>query len=102
MRRWVEKEAMPNCFEWDEKKELPRSIFLKAAKAGILQAICGHIDPKYFEVPLPAGIEPSKFDNFHEFVVCDELSRTGSGGFLWGLIGGIFLVSESSNADPNL
>jgi hypothetical protein len=68
VRNWVEKHAMPYCHEWDEKKELPRSIFLEAAKAGILQAIVGHADPKYFEVPLPGGIEPSKFSNFHEFI----------------------------------
>lgn len=35
------------------------------------------------------GIKPEEFDPFHEFVVCDELSRCGSGGVLWGLIGGL-------------
>ncbi|KAJ3372173.1 hypothetical protein HDU91_004316 [Kappamyces sp. JEL0680] len=42
--------------------------------------------PEEPEEPLQ-GLE--EWDNFHEFVVCDELSRTGSGGFLWGLIGGL-------------
>ncbi|KAJ3307011.1 hypothetical protein HDV03_003338 [Kappamyces sp. JEL0829] len=91
VRQWVEKNAMPFCHEWDEKKELPKEVFISAAKAGILQAICGHVDTKYFEVELPGNVAPEKarWDNFHEFVVCDELSRTGSGGFLWGLIGGL-------------
>ena len=89
IRNWVEKEVMPNCHEWDEKKQLPRSIYLSAAKLGILQSVCGKVDPKYCEVANPGGIEHSKFDNFHEFVICDELCRSGSGGFLWGLIGGL-------------
>lgn len=36
-----------------------------------------------------AGLDPKKLDAFHEFIVCDELSRCGSGGVLWGLIGGL-------------
>ena len=89
IRNWVEKEVMPHCHEWDEKKQLPRSIYLSAAKLGILQSVCGKVDPKYCEVANPGGIEHSQFDNFHEFVICDELCRSGSGGFLWGLIGGL-------------
>jgi hypothetical protein len=71
-----------------------------------LQAIVGHVDAKYCEgstgtVHLSYSpwkccprkgvliILTEKWDNFHEFIVCDELSRTGSGGFLWGLIGGL-------------
>ena len=30
-----------------------------------------------------------EYDAFHEFIICDELSRCGSGGVLWGLIGGM-------------
>ncbi|KAJ3268584.1 hypothetical protein HDV01_002563 [Terramyces sp. JEL0728] len=89
MRRWVEKEVMAFCHEWDEAKQLPKELFIKAAKAGILQSVVGHVDPKYTEVPFPGDIPADKFDSFHEFIVCDELSRSGSGGFLWGLIGGL-------------
>lgn len=39
--------------------------------------------------PTVADIPPEKFDPFHEFIVCDELSRCGSGGVLWALIGGL-------------
>jgi predicted heme/steroid binding protein len=89
VRQWVEKHVTPNCYEWDESKSIPREAFLGAAKAGILQSVVGHVDPKYLEVPYPGNIPAEKFDNFHEFVVCDELSRCGSGGALWGLIGGL-------------
>jgi alkylation response protein AidB-like acyl-CoA dehydrogenase len=64
-------------------------VFLSAAKAGILQAVVGHVDSKHLEVPYPGNVPADKWDNFHEFIVCDELSRCGSGGALWGLIGGL-------------
>lgn len=40
----------------------------------------GGVDQKYCEVPMPGGVAHSEFTHFHEFIVCDELSRTGSGG----------------------
>lgn len=35
-----------------------------------------------------ASVPPEKWDLFHEFVVTDEICRTGSGGFVWNQIGG--------------
>ena len=32
---------------------------------------------------------PEKWDAFHELIVTDELSRAGSGGLVWNLIGGL-------------
>ncbi|KAJ3289504.1 hypothetical protein HDU76_007521, partial [Blyttiomyces sp. JEL0837] len=90
VRNFVEKEVMPFCYEWDEAKMIPKSLFLKAADAGILAAICGGSPwPVHASRPPPVGIKPEEFDQFHEFVVCDELARCGSGGVLWGLIGGL-------------
>ncbi|KAI9094554.1 acyl-CoA dehydrogenase/oxidase [Phlyctochytrium arcticum] len=91
MRQFVEKEIMPYCHEWDEAKQIPKELFLKAAQAGILAAVVGaHPYPTEFvERPPVADIKPEEFDSFHEFIVCDELSRCGSGGVLWGLIGGL-------------
>ncbi|CAJ0769841.1 19856_t:CDS:2, partial [Entrophospora sp. SA101] len=48
-------------------KHIPREVFLRAGQL--------------------AGIKPEEFDHFTEFVVCDELSRCGSGGVSWGLTG---------------
>lgn len=89
MRAFVEKEIIPYCHEWDEQKELPRSLFLKAAEAGVLQCCVGAFPTKYAQRPPPVGIKPEEFDGFHEFIICDELSRCGAGGVLWGLIGGL-------------
>ncbi|KAJ3297994.1 hypothetical protein HK104_011289 [Borealophlyctis nickersoniae] len=89
VRQFVDKEITPYCFEWDEQKQIPKSLFLKAAEAGILQGICGGWHTKYTERPPIGGVKPEEFDAFHEFIICDELSRCGSGGVLWGLIGGL-------------
>lgn len=46
-RAFVEKNIMPFCFEWDENKKIPSHVFVDAAKAGILPAICGVKDTNY-------------------------------------------------------
>ncbi len=89
MRSFVEKEIMPNCFTWDEQKQIPKALFLKAAQAGLLQGICGHPWSQYAERGPAAGVKAEEYDSFHEFIICDELARCGSGGVLWGLIGGL-------------
>ncbi|CAG8741331.1 10779_t:CDS:1, partial [Racocetra fulgida] len=41
MRKFVDEEIMPYTFEWDEAKKIPRELFIKAGKAGILPGVCG-------------------------------------------------------------
>ncbi|KAI8144039.1 acyl-CoA dehydrogenase/oxidase [Fennellomyces sp. T-0311] len=89
VREFVDKEIMPFCHEWDEAKSLPREVFIKAAKAGILGAIVHKAPEEYYPYPLPAGISPKDFDAFHRVIVFDELSRCGSGGVTWALCGGL-------------
>ncbi|CAG8446654.1 2238_t:CDS:2 [Acaulospora colombiana] len=90
VRQFVETEIMPYAFEWDEAKKIPKELYIKAAKAGILPGVCGAPWPtKYAQYPPAGGVKPEEFDHFHEFVVTDELARCGSGGILWGLTGGL-------------
>ena len=90
VRQFVDRHVTPYCHAWDEEKKIPKELFLKAAKAGILQGICGNPWPTKYADRLPAGnVKPEEFNAFHEFIICDELSRCGSGGVLWGLIGGL-------------
>ncbi|KAJ3119584.1 hypothetical protein HK098_005320 [Nowakowskiella sp. JEL0407] len=89
MRSFVSKEITPFCFEWDENKKIPKSLFQKAGAVGILAGVCGSPYSPYAPCAPPAGVKPEEFDAFHEFIICDELSRCGSGGVLWGLIGGL-------------
>ena len=71
---------MPYTYEWDEAKQLPKELFEKAAKAGILTACCHHAPEQYIPYGYPAGVKPEDWDAFHNIVVADELSRCGSGG----------------------
>lgn len=80
VRAFVEKEIMPFTHEWDENKEMPREIYQKAAKVGILAAVVGHVEDQYCPYGLPAGIKAENFDSFHHLIVADELSRCASGG----------------------
>ena len=91
VRQFVETHIMPYTHEWDESGQtVPKEVFKKCGQAGILTAVLGppwptklvpHIQP-------PGGIPAQEFDNFHEFIVFDELSRAASAGTLWGLFGG--------------
>ncbi|KAI9322420.1 acyl-CoA dehydrogenase/oxidase [Dichotomocladium elegans] len=89
MRDFVEKEVMPFTHEWDEAKRLPPELFIKAAKAGILAGSCHHPPADLLPYGYPTGIKPEEWDSFHNLIVADELSRCGSGGITWGLIGGL-------------
>ncbi|KAL0077635.1 putative acyl-CoA dehydrogenase [Phycomyces blakesleeanus] len=89
VRAFVEKEIMPFTHVWDEAKKIPAEVFGKVAKAGLLASCCGVVPPEFITFRLPGGIEPEKFDAFHRLIVMDELSRCGSGGVTWGLMGGL-------------
>ncbi|CAO3588444.1 unnamed protein product [Absidia cylindrospora] len=90
VRAFVDKEVTPFCHEWDEAKQLPRELYVKAAKAGILAACIGEVsDPSMIPYPLPGGVKYEDFDAFHRMITLDELSRCASGGVTWGLIGGL-------------
>jgi hypothetical protein len=39
--------------------------------------------------PIAGGIKPHEYDWFHELVMLQELSRCGSGGVCWGIVGGL-------------
>lgn len=90
MRKWVEKEIMPNVFKWDEEKILPDSLVKAAAEAGVLAACVTEYPHEYTKVPILFGaVDPKEFDPFHMAIVVDELARCASGGVMWGLIGGL-------------
>ncbi|ORX77514.1 acyl-CoA dehydrogenase NM domain-like protein [Basidiobolus meristosporus CBS 931.73] len=91
LRKFVDSEIMPFTHEWDEAKKIPQELFIKLAKAGILSAVVGHPYPTAYAYTknLIGDVTPEEFDPFHEFIICDEISRCGSGGVLWGLVGGL-------------
>ncbi|KAF2735143.1 acyl-CoA dehydrogenase NM domain-like protein [Polyplosphaeria fusca] len=89
VRQWVEDEIMPNVTEWDEAKKVPDTIFKQMGERGYLAGLLGiHPYPTHFTNSRVQCVPPEKWDLFHEMLLTDELSRCGSGGFVWNLIGG--------------
>ncbi|ORY60797.1 acyl-CoA dehydrogenase [Pseudomassariella vexata] len=88
VRDWVETEIEPHVTEWDEKKEVPREIFLEAGRRGYLAGLLGVHYPVEYQKNTVKSVPPERWDLFHEMIVTDELSRVGSGGFVWNMIGG--------------
>jgi acyl-CoA dehydrogenase len=70
VRRFVEREVAPNIDRWEVEGELPRSLHVAAAQAGIL----GLGYPEEF------GGFSDGFDMFHGLTQTEELCRVGAGG----------------------
>ncbi|KAK5661771.1 hypothetical protein OQA88_9872 [Cercophora sp. LCS_1] len=88
VREWIEKEIEPHVTEWDEKKEVPAEIYKEMGRRGYLAGLLGtHYQKDYVSTPIQS-VPHDKWDLFHEMLLTDELSRTGSGGFVWNVIGG--------------
>lgn len=88
VREWVEEKLMPYVTEWDEAKKVPDEIFLEMGERGYLAGMLGVQYPTQYTDRRVKSVPPEKWDHFHEMIITDELSRTGSGGLVWGLIGG--------------
>ena len=73
---------MPYRDEWDRAGKIPPELYVKAGKLGILSCLCGWPED-VCSAPRPKG-----YDGFFGLITMDELSRCGSGGIVWGLIGG--------------
>ena len=85
MREYVDEHIMSNVHDWDEKGTIPKEMYLEAGKQGTLALCIGRPWPEKYFGPSPWGFEP---DYFHELIMYDEMSRTGSVGFQWGVAGG--------------
>lgn len=74
IRAFVSREIMPHVDEWEAAGELPRSLHLRAAEAGLL----GLGYPE--EYGGSGTLEQRGFDIFHSLVQSEELCRPGAGG----------------------
>ncbi len=79
---------MPNVTEWDEAKQVPDHIYKAMGERGYLAGLLGGHFPTHLTDKRVKSVSPDKWDLFHELVVTDEISRAGSGGLVWNLIGG--------------
>lgn len=57
-------------------------------RRGYLAGLLGVHYPMEYVSNGVKSVPPEKWDLFHELLLTDELSRTGSGGFVWNVIGG--------------
>jgi alkylation response protein AidB-like acyl-CoA dehydrogenase len=78
----------PNVTEWDEAKKVPDEIFKQMGDRGYLAGLLGMHFPTHLTDNRVKSVPPEKWDLFHEMLLTDELSRSGSGGLVWNLIGG--------------
>jgi acyl-CoA dehydrogenase len=68
VRRFVEREILPNAAKWDEAGEFPRELYRKAAAAGVLG------------VGFPEEYGGTPADYFFRIVSAEEFARAGTGG----------------------
>lgn len=73
VRRFTEAEITPNVAAWEEAGRLPRALYRKAARAGILGAV------------YPEELGGAGGDFLMQVVVSEELSRCGAGGVVASL-----------------
>lgn len=74
VRRFVEREILPDINQWEEAESFPRELYLKAGAAGILG------------IGFPEALGGShEGDLFAKIAASEELMRCGSGGLVAGL-----------------
>ncbi|MGE8178378.1 acyl-CoA dehydrogenase family protein [Pseudomonas fluorescens] len=74
VRRFVEREILPDIDQWEEAEGFPRELYLKAGAAGILG------------IGYPEALGGShEGDLFAKIAASEELMRCGSGGLVAGL-----------------
>lgn len=74
VRRFVEREILPDIDQWEEAESFPRELYLKAGVAGILG------------IGYPQALGGShEGDLFAKVAASEELMRCGSGGLVAGL-----------------
>lgn len=89
VRAFCEEFIKPYVEEWDEKGEIDPELYREFGKRGYLCAAAGqHKFPvEYTDVRIKS-VPAEKYDFLHETIIIDEISRCGSGGVVWFLVGG--------------
>ncbi|KAL9095976.1 MAG: hypothetical protein Q9165_001974 [Trypethelium subeluteriae] len=88
VRQWVDEEIMPNVTEWDEARKVPDEIYKQMGTRGYLPGLLGMSYQSHLTKTPIKSVPPEKWDFFHEMLLTDEISRAGSGGLVWNLVGG--------------
>lgn len=76
VRRFIDAQIMPHVEQWEEAGRIPRDLYPKAAKAGL-------IGLGYPEELGGGGLET---DIYHSIITSEELARIGAGGIVAALM----------------
>jgi len=90
VREFTNQYIVPFVDEWDAKGEIDPQLYQEFCRRGYLCAIAGQqkYPTEYTDIRIKS-VPPNKYDFFHEMIIVDEISRCGSGGVIWYLVGGI-------------
>ncbi|ODQ67526.1 acyl-CoA dehydrogenase NM domain-like protein [Nadsonia fulvescens var. elongata DSM 6958] len=88
VRDWVEEKLMPFVDSWDEEKTVPAEIYKEMGVRGYLAGCIGVSYPKEYTNKRVKSVPVEEWDAFHELIITDEITRAGSGGLIWNLLGG--------------
>ena len=69
VRKFVEREILPQVDEWEEQGEFPRELYRRAGEAGILG------------IGYPEAFGGTEGDLFLKVAAIEEIARCGSGGW---------------------
>ncbi|RKF59912.1 Acyl-CoA dehydrogenase apdG [Erysiphe neolycopersici] len=89
LREWVTHKLEPFVEEWENAGKVPEEVYKEMGTRGYLTGCVGSLNCSQYADYSIASVPFSKWDRFHELVLTDELSRAGSGGVLWNIVGGI-------------
>lgn len=79
MREWCEENISAHTQEWLDAGAVDPAIYGKCAKAGLLVPIAfgKSIPDQWSGFPIIGGIQSREWDGFHDFILWDELIRSG-------------------------
>ncbi|RKF71546.1 Acyl-CoA dehydrogenase apdG [Golovinomyces cichoracearum] len=87
VREWITEKVEPFVSEWEEDQKVPEEIYKEMGTRGYLAGLMGSPYCSEYTNNRVASVS-SNWDVFHELILTDEISRAGSGGFVWNVIGG--------------
>lgn len=88
VREWITKKVEPFVSEWEEDRKVPEEIYKEMGTRGYLAGLMGSPYCSEYTNTRVASVS-SNWDVFHGLILTDEISRAGSGGFVWNVIGGL-------------
>ncbi|RKL29216.1 hypothetical protein BFJ72_g12125 [Fusarium proliferatum] len=89
IREYVDSEITPNAPEWEAQGFVPDEAYARHAELGFLAAAVFPLPKSSLSgVSLPAGIPLDEWDEFHDYILIDEIARCGFLGVVWGINSG--------------